>query len=1016
MINWSQEKNWRDFIHSHKMADSLQEINNLLNAFCSPDNEFRRSAEVHFFELLDKDPNTMINLLFMSIKQNQNTTLRMQALIRCRNFLMFIMTTIKDNRNILSPETYGNIIECLTFFLQNISAYQPTEVNYFFLIINILIPIVIIPGNWPAIFEIMWTFLETPHCSKVINFFAHYISSFNIETIGMIPPEIIGRLPHIILFNAPDPAVRVASVSLGLKLTMFDKNMYSLFDAIPTVISTLPEKEMDEAITSFLSFFQSNYSLLNPYLDKFTGTFIQIAANKNCGSGCISSLEAITTMLSRSPQVHRFISENLLPFIQALAVCFAVEDIDDDLNDDSLILYNTACLVLQEFVDQAPAAKKPILSIVESAGFPPIVISTFYKYIPHVTNIGKIIELAQIPVRLISQNAFDTIDDLLNHHYQKLVSKNPGIVQNLAILLFGIISSGRVEAIEPLARLAESLAEYNKKALRELSGNLIDLTNKLPNTNTIRCVAALATSFPEEISANAKSYATAAMNVIMNGVNEDDCYALMVAISKFTKCMPTADLQTFVVQLMSLVSSKPETSMFLGLRLIAKQIGQQFSGFLPSIIPYLLNAATQKIDMIVEKEDVSTQADDSQYSVTYIPGGTKLVFRNEQFAEITSALESLGDYAVATGNLFAPYFEASINAAQESLKNVFDSQIRIAGVNLYLSLITCNPSSIPVIFTEIIQKVLNDDEPEVCVQQELMNALDKIVRDNNCPAEIRSGYLQNLPKMVEFSITSIRKAVECDEFEGVEDDNYLNMLWSFALALKFLYTAMPEQSGPAFLQLSQLLNPFQNEPILLINQFSLAVWTDFLIFGPPAYVAQCDAMIPQVVQMSNAADKDMRRMALYAIGRIFEKKNLPAKNIDEILFNLYSAVMKEEAQEDESLFEGNDNALSSYAILLRKRIPMRNSTNVIAMFVKMFPAEDDLDEAKIAYELLFDLFVQASTNPEIAPLVQEIAGTIIEGLEIEVLSEIIQASIQEKLQAMGGNIPQHVQDLLAQLH
>ena len=144
---------------------------------------------------------------------------------------------------------------------------------------------------------------------------------------------------------------------------------------------------------------------------------------------------------------------------------------------------------------------------------------------------------------------------------------------------------------------------------------------------------------------------------------------------------------------------------------------------------------------------------------------------------------------------------------------------------------------------------------------------------------------------------------------------------------------------------------------------------------------------------------------------IFVNKEIPPSELDKILGVLYVAATNERAQEDESLFQGNDNALSSYALLLKKRIPMGDSAECINQFIQMFPAEDDIDEAKVAYSFLFELFWEAGNNEEISFFIDPIREKLAEGLEIESLAEPLKAIIEEKLKE--GNVPPQVSQFLS---
>ena len=988
------------------MSDFLNTLNEILIAFSQPDNEIRAKAEEAFFNFLENDPNMVINSLFMIIENTQNTIIRMHGLINCQHFLFKERTR---SSRLLTLETYQSITKYITQFLQS-KGFSEIELNYIFMIVDCLIPIIIIPGHWPQIFEIMWNLLSTSRCHSAITFFSHYISMFNLETVGSISPDVLERLPQLIMLDSPDPKVRIASISLTFNLMQFKSQLFDLLNVIPQVIGNLPDNDIDIAISQCVSVFQSNYSILGPYLDGFISAFIQIAMNdQHNESARISSIEAIEKMISRSPQVIRFLNENSGPLLQMFVNCFSnAQEFEGT--------YNSSILLFEKYIDNSPEAKKEFLANIapNEQALSPLALSTFYKYLPAVQNINKVIQLAGFSDRIVSQNAFDTIDELLHNNYQKLVTKNPGIIQTLLNVLFEFINNNHFEAIEPLARLAESLVDYNKSVLQQIAPNLLSIINKVVNPASIRCIAAIASAFPNEISSNAINYATIAMKVVIDGTDPDSCYALMIAISTFAKCMPQNHLEEFVVNLMQYVNQNLEASMFLGIRIIAQQIGQHFSQFLPNIIPYLISTANQEIEKIVEtsKIDNIQSTNDNEYSVTYLPGNTQMAFRNEQFAEISSALDSLADYAIAVGPQYEPFYKQTLETAQYAINIVFDEQIRISAINLLSQLSKCNPNDSISIFTVILQSILNNAEPSVNVQKEMVCALERIIKSDNSPNDVRLSYLHHLPTMLELTLKNIRECIKDDEFEGVEDDNYLNLLWSFALALKFLYPILPNETGASFIELSKKLNSFQDEPVLLINQFSMAIWSDFLIDGPENYFVQCNSMLPQILLMIDSPDKDLRRMALFATGRVFNRVNMSAQDIDNILNKLYSAVNTKQAQEDESLYEGNDNALSSYAILLKKRISMGNSSQYISQYISMFPAEDDLDEAKIAYEFLFDLFWEASTNQEITQFAQQIFECLLEGLQIEVVNQLIKKIIETKLQS-NSNVPQHVQQLIS---
>ena len=148
---------------------------------------------------------------------------------------------------------------------------------------------------------------------------------------------------------------------------------------------------------------------------------------------------------------------------------------------------------------------------------------------------------------------------------------------------------------------------------------------------------------------------------------------------------------------------------------------------------------------------------------------------------------------------------------------------------------------------DILSVIFNvRNEVEVEGQQEIMAALESIINDENCPQEVKIQYLNAIPAILQNTISCIREDVEDDEFEGVED-MYLNVLWPIATTLKFLYSQIPDETGKTFIQISENLLPFQDETVLILNQFAMAIWSDFLIEGPEELVSQCNELLQHVL-------------------------------------------------------------------------------------------------------------------------------------------------------------------------
>lgn len=979
---------------------TVQNFVTILANVLALDDNIRASATQAFYELQLSDPNTFVAILFTIIANQASSMPRKQACIQAKNFIFKESRKPQSERS-LSSETYQYIITCITqtFGQMNMDDAEWTEL---FLILNRLMIPIILPGLWPEVFTLIWGLLTTNLCYRAIGFFAEYLSFVKEETLSQIPPELIQNLPQLVKLDAEDGKIRSVSITLAFKLILFNPEMASLYPVIQQALLALPDSEIDGALDSFISTFYMN--IVDQSINDFFGVCLQIAANQERSDQArIASLEAIIKFIAR-PSVNQYLVENILIFIQTLASCFITNDREDGV-------YLTASNLLDEFAELNGQGllSNAIASLLDQ--IPPQSLSAFLVYIPSPKFIDSILQFAQQPDETLMLNAFDSLEKMLHNNYKQLLNKKPQAIQSILDILLAWISNGRTEAITPLAELVENFSYYDKSKLHAIIQVLIDIYSKVVLPDSVRCMAAIAKTFPIEMSTNSLGYAMSALELITPDSDDDACHILLMACSTFVKCIPEAQIGEFLQRLIEKVSTIPELTMFVGFRLIAKQMGASFAPFLVHIYPYLHEMASKEIELIVD--DSNHRNDDSL--LVYFPGNIIIKIKSEQYSEISRALLSIADYARAVGQEFMPYAESAIQDAIHGFGNAYSDDIRISSLSLLSSIAKSNPQFIPQVFEFILKKLLETHEPLASVKEEMMKALKKIIKIEQCPDEIKLQYLTSLPGLLNSALVSMRKENEDNELNSDEYDSYLNLLWSIAKALKFLYgqESLAQQAGAAFIEVSKQLAPFNEEPLLLVKQFSMAVWIDFLIYGPKQLVAQCQPMIQQVLGMANDEDCECRQLALYGFGRIFENVEVPPDQLDSLLAKLYEVCTSEVATENEDFYKGNDSGLSSYGILLKKRIPFGNASLAISKFIEMFPAEDDIDEVQLAYSILFELLCEAGNNQEIVPFVQPICEKLAEGISIESNKNEILEIFSSKMKE--GNLPDHVSQFLQQI-
>jgi hypothetical protein len=249
------------------------------------------------------------------------------------------------------------------------------------------------------------------------------------------------------------------------------------------------------------------------------------------------------------------------------------------------------------------------------------------------------LELAQAPDAVVCANALTALSHLFEQDMPRILALGSGVIDEISELLL------QAEAPLQLTALA-SFAKNLPASIRcDLAGQLLVIDQSNPTVNGLRCAAAIADLFPAEAGHAAPALAQTAMTLLANA-DDDGHYALLVAVSNFVRAMAVAQRDAFISELFAL---EPEVALWEGSRQIARDVGAAFARVLPSIVPYLLQIARQDIEMVIDG------VSHGRSGGTFIPGQNKVLrFNLEQFRDMQRAVESLADYARATGRGFLP--------------------------------------------------------------------------------------------------------------------------------------------------------------------------------------------------------------------------------------------------------------------------------------------------------------------------------------------------------------------------
>jgi hypothetical protein len=210
-----------------------------------------------------------------------------------------------------------------------------------------------------------------------------------------------------------------------------------------------------------------------------------------------------------------------------------------------------------------------------------------------------------------------------------------------------------------------------------------------------------------------------------------------------------------------------------------------------------------------------------------------------------------------------------------------------------------------------------------------------------------------------------------------------SVLWEFANALRVLYRLAPAAAVSAFRAVAR---PFAGVGESSLAQFFAAVWIDFLMIVPAVEISEFEAVLSDLIAAcSRRDDPELRKLALYGVGRVYGRMDLGAQALDRLLDTIYRAVKGEDCEE---LFVGNDCGIGSFALLLRKRLAGGSAAAQVEHFIELFPPRVEAEEAQLAYQTLVELL------PDYPKWALEIRALIESGLSSHWRDEFLEQLIE----------------------
>ena len=389
---------------------------------------------------------------------------------------------------------------------------------------------------------------------------------------------------------------------------------------------------------------------------------------------------------------------------------------------------------------------------------------------------------------------------------------------------------------------------------------------------------------------------------------------------------------------------------------IAKVLGEDFSPYLPHVMPPLLQACKIKPEVSILDEDEANNLDVEQWQVVRMPGDTSQIGIKTSGIELkTTAFSMLVCYVKEVGKCpdFQQYLKDVIELAVSELKFYFDGDVRVYAAQIIESIVDhykIDPWHQYNLCHELTNSIREDPDLEVkpeimdvlakCIE-DLMDTPDQIFRNDQEIGEIFELLGEYLSEHLDnsYARTTQRAGEEHDDgdeeelAEGAETDEYI--LQKIVDILHSIFGTQKEKALPFYEKLHEsfkrLIDP---SSVFSDRQWALCVFDDIIERCGQHALKYADFFLPHLVNGLTDDAGEIRQACAYGIGilaKSCDTHSLQGSIYDqalmkgyEILTNVVSTGLAQQKNEanlspDECEFEVEpwENAVSSMGKVIR---------------------------------------------------------------------------------------------------
>lgn len=933
------------------------EIRVLLNNLYGSDSG-SRDQSIEILMKYQKDTPGILVANFLQIIF-ENSDLRLTNIV-CISLYSLLSKTLTMHQIAGFPQDILNKLkEFIIFGINNFVDTNSFRIErYPFDVLSRLMKLLVVDGGWSDIIAVLLNLLETSKQRYAIKCLNQYANICRMES------NMMDFLVKIFMMNASDEASKVQQVAVFLTICNYDANFFMNIGKVSQILLEINGLYVDETLQLIYDFLRKYEGEVRNF-ELITDALLSIINSNKSLEGKIASAEFMNVIACADLvgiQNPQFFEESLMncsdQLLGVIINVFSNQPDDEDPNINS-ILYDLMFELAEKLYSDTDTMD--IFASLNSAD-----LSQFNDFCKSsiirlclTCGLNEIFQLMQCDNKLVQCNYVLGVKKMLSQDFVGYTQLNQQLISDIFEALITLVQYNDL-ALDVIRVLFEGALENSCSHFLSSSISVIEaLVQSKLNYNTLFLVSVLAKNSPEQVYPLSVSILNKLLELLQT--EEPSQYLSLFCLSpNLIKVLPKEEAIVITKNMLLLANERlPDLLYETTIKILAEYFAKDFTReCIDIVIKPIIDLASQPISfayLTVDERD-----DESMVSYYSHVDDLKIGFKTEDVKRLSNCLENLVAIVEVLGQ-DAIKFGLELNKIiNTQIQCEFDKDVRALAFSLVGSLMKIFPGKagadqyMPLIKDYLTSPAL---EPEITSRQKAFDTIKSVIEH---PSTSDSTLLLLL-EIIPLGLDAYLK--EFEKYGDKEAQDFLECAYSIMYVQRAVNLRAPELALKLFTNIILLIDNFNMNQHSIIQMLKVALTSDFIedIVDFP----QADDLLNDVVAQGCQSEFiDVRRVAMYGIGRCIAKKQYSPEYLDDKLNFLYTLSSKEELRtaENEAVTEC---AISSYVLILKKRLEYGNCNNHLLNLTNLLPVSDDISEAEVVYAFMVDIIHDPNMSNDI---------------------------------------------------